>query len=283
MKSKIVKYINRAQVALANNKKGVALAYLRLAQAESVGNANEQLLRQCELGKTEEIKKLIDEGADVNYQDEKGRTPLWCAVDKTYDNRVTCCYDVVKLLIDRGADVNITTNGRNIVSNIITVFWPEECILRTLKLLVSAGVDLSQKSSDEKNIIEHAIKIGDINILKYLLTQITDEEILEEGFNASFGRNGDLALTKEIYKVPKEIYKVLKRIPVSAFKNMRIIYFIDDLMHGRDEWDSMLKYIRKEKNTYTGEEFKKILRACSNYRHTPRFFSNAIFDMLYGK
>ena len=45
------------------------------------------------------IRFLLDQGAEINHQDEMGRTPLIMAI--SYDNRI-----MVKLLIANGADVN---------------------------------------------------------------------------------------------------------------------------------------------------------------------------------
>ena len=42
-------------------------------------NINEKLLKAVESNKIEEVKRLIEEGADVNVVDEDGETALLCA------------------------------------------------------------------------------------------------------------------------------------------------------------------------------------------------------------
>jgi cytohesin len=55
-------------------------------------------------GRVEIVRMLIDAGADLNVQDEYGRSPLiWSAY---YDN----IEEIARVLIDGGADVNIQDN-----------------------------------------------------------------------------------------------------------------------------------------------------------------------------
>ena len=60
---------------------------------------NEELLETAEEGDTEEVKLLIEKGADVDAKDWKGRTALMGAALKGHT-------ETVKLLIEKGADVN---------------------------------------------------------------------------------------------------------------------------------------------------------------------------------
>ena len=59
------------------------------------------------LGATAELKQLLDDGADINEEDECGKTPLWIACRNGE-------YECAKLLIERGADLN--RHGRNMGS-----------------------------------------------------------------------------------------------------------------------------------------------------------------------
>jgi len=50
-------------------------------------------------GDLEKVKKLLDEGEDVNARDDYGRTPLHYA-------SIYGIVDVVKFLVEKGADIN---------------------------------------------------------------------------------------------------------------------------------------------------------------------------------
>lgn len=60
---------------------------------------DEKLMQAAEKGDVKEVRSLLEEGADVHYQDEKGRTPLMAA---TQQNHIP----VADLLIEAGSDVN---------------------------------------------------------------------------------------------------------------------------------------------------------------------------------
>ena len=57
------------------------------------------------LNRTDVIKRLVDEGADVNRQTRYGKnTPLHMAADCNQT-------EAVRLLLDNGADINLENNG----------------------------------------------------------------------------------------------------------------------------------------------------------------------------
>jgi Zn-dependent protease with chaperone function len=57
------------------------------------------LAQEVRRGDTEAVKKLIDDGADVNAKDEDGKTPLMLAAEMGHR-------DIVKILLTEGAEVN---------------------------------------------------------------------------------------------------------------------------------------------------------------------------------
>jgi len=65
---------------------------------------NKELLKASEKGDVEKVKKLLEEGADVNAKDFLGFTSLHLAASNGH-------FNVVKLLIEKGADVNAKVRG----------------------------------------------------------------------------------------------------------------------------------------------------------------------------
>ena len=71
-----------------------------LAQAPAPGDKADALAAAARKGDAAAIRKLLDEGVDVNTKFRYNATALSYACDRGH-------LDVVKLLIDRGADVNV--------------------------------------------------------------------------------------------------------------------------------------------------------------------------------
>lgn len=86
------------------------------------GELNEQLIRTARSGDTAGVRSAIDAGADVNIQDDLGRTALIYAAREG-------CSEVLKLLLERGADINIQSGGG------------------TLRLCMHPGMDIQILSS----------------------------------------------------------------------------------------------------------------------------------------
>ena len=60
---------------------------------------NKALVKACIIGDLAAVEKAIDEGANVNYKDENGYTPL--LISSNSGN-----IELVKMLISKGADIN---------------------------------------------------------------------------------------------------------------------------------------------------------------------------------
>ncbi len=73
---------------------------VNLEMATSGHNA---LIRACSLGRASVVESLCDRGADVNYQNKFGRTPLHYAATV---GSFVCC----RILLERGADVRPLTH-----------------------------------------------------------------------------------------------------------------------------------------------------------------------------
>ena len=94
---------------------------------------NEALIYAAELGKTDNVKKLLNAGADIDHLNQYGMTALTCAVE-----RGGCaCSECAQFLIEAGADVNACgTSG--ITAMYYVVDTGDEALLRAL---IRAGKD----------------------------------------------------------------------------------------------------------------------------------------------
>ena len=82
-----------------------ALAILCAALPISV-YANDDLLRAAARGNLNQVRRQLDEGADIDYRDEVGQTALALAAQNGH-------VPVVQELINRGAAINVLrTDGR---------------------------------------------------------------------------------------------------------------------------------------------------------------------------
>ena len=66
---------------------------------ENRGESNLRLLVLTNRGQAEKVESLLDAGADVNFQNKEGCTPLHLASRRNF-------LDIVKVLLDNGANVN---------------------------------------------------------------------------------------------------------------------------------------------------------------------------------
>ena len=83
-------------------------------------------------GDTEAVKDLVAKGADVNAQDDEGRTALMFAV-------INMHHGTVKVLLESGADVNVRANDGGTALMLVASCGDEEIV----RLLLDKGADVS--------------------------------------------------------------------------------------------------------------------------------------------
>jgi ankyrin repeat protein len=72
----------------------------QLSESAEHEGGHTELMRAALEGRTEDVKKSLESGADVNEKDDEGRTALMFAVTNIHT-------DSVNLLLDHGADVRL--------------------------------------------------------------------------------------------------------------------------------------------------------------------------------
>jgi len=120
---------------------------------------DKQLIQASERKETVTVKRLIEEGANINTQDAKGRTATMIA---TYNKDAA----TVKVLVEAGADVNIQDQMKNSPF----LYAGAEGYLEILKLTIGAGADPSITNRYGGTALIPASEHGYVDVVKELLT-----------------------------------------------------------------------------------------------------------------
>lgn len=97
-------------------------------------------------GKTEEIKLLLEDGADVNFSNNNKSSLLILA--SRYSN-TTSNIETVKLLLENGADVNLKNINGATALTVASRNSNTESNIETVKLLLENGADVNLKDKDD--------------------------------------------------------------------------------------------------------------------------------------
>jgi len=129
-------------------------------EEKAMTSADEQLFKAVEDSDTERIEQMIQAGANINAQDQSGRTATMIA---TYNNDLTSA----KVLIEAGADVNIQDDMKNTPF----LYAGAEGYLDILKLTIEAGADPAITNRYGGTALIPASEHGYVDVVKELLTQ----------------------------------------------------------------------------------------------------------------
>ena len=126
---------------------------------------DEQLLLVAERGETEQVLGLLKQGAEINVQDEQGRTPIMRA---TYAQQA----ETVDALIRAGADINI--RDQNLDNPLL--YASAEGLLDIVKLALGAQADTRLTNRYGGVSLIPAAERGHVEVVRELLTR-SDVEV----------------------------------------------------------------------------------------------------------
>lgn len=154
-KSLIMIYGGRALFSKNGDDKALIKKLIEEA-ISGVKNIDRLMIDAIEKCDVKSVEENIAKGADINFTDNNGTTPLMYAVrtDFPVKKQKDCSMKIVKLLIKKGANVNARDNqngkiGGNHVINIAAFYSSIDIV----KLLIDNGADISLKDSADKNIL----------------------------------------------------------------------------------------------------------------------------------
>lgn len=123
------------------------------------------LIAAAESGDTTAVVQLLNEGAEINALDARGRTAVLAA---THGNHP----ETVAALIRAGADINLRDNRRDNVF----LYAGAEGLLDILKLAIDAGADTKLTNRFGGTALIPACERGHVEIVTELLTR-TDVDV----------------------------------------------------------------------------------------------------------
>lgn len=126
---------------------------------KKVKTMNQQLTSSAEKGETDNVLKLLKNGAEINATDRHGKTAVMVA---TYNNKV----DTVKALIQKAANINIRDNN----SDNVLLYAGAEGLLEIVKLAIDAGADTTLTNRYGGTALIPASERGHVEVVKELLT-----------------------------------------------------------------------------------------------------------------
>jgi hypothetical protein len=156
-----------------------------------------RLYHAASLNRLEEVKDLIRRGANLNWQEEDGSTPLMIASMFGYS-------EIAHELIKAGADVNIKaadgiTTALSLASgpSIIDKMW------QIVKELVDAGAYVNVKDANSgRTPLFNAVVSGNAERVRYFIKAGSDTQIKDS--------NGQTALDRALKDNNQNIVKILK-------------------------------------------------------------------------
>ena len=157
------------------------------------------LIGSVNFDKVDHIKKLIQEGVDINYRYQEedsftGSTPLMACIITAGISQFDVDLEVFKLLIENGADIGMVDESGNTPILIAVNYFA----LHILPLLVQQGANIHDQNNEGENAFN-------IIVARYAEEQQLDEENLY--------RVQDAAMQEEIRQGKGEAYeRMLERI-----------------------------------------------------------------------
>ncbi len=154
---------------------------------------------------------VVEQGADINQQDELGNTALIAASATENTN-------IIKLLVERGADIHAVTNDGT--SALMNAAASER--LENVKILLESGAQINRTNHTGESALVYAIKFGHKDIVEHLLKNGADANIYAQDELKLNDRFTPLMIAAEYgYVVPDDASMIQMLLAHGAEPNMQ--------------------------------------------------------------
>jgi ankyrin repeat protein len=123
----------------------------------------------------QDIRTLLDQGADPNVKDSQGRTPLMY-VGIWGDYQEEHKMEIAKLLVEKGSDVNAVDSYGDDVLTFLTAYN----LPRITEYLISQGAKVDHLNSNGRTALSQAAENGKIDVVRVLLQHGADPNLRGE-------------------------------------------------------------------------------------------------------
>ncbi|CAD7700408.1 unnamed protein product [Ostreobium quekettii] len=155
---------------------------------QAAEDKNEMLLDAAGDGDVDEVKQLLEDGADVNTTDASGNTPL---ILGTADGSI----EVVRVLLDAGADIN----AQGAFEGTALRFAVSVGVAAIVELLVVEGADTEIPDVDGATPLYAAVVLDELSMVKILLEADADANTVAGDGSTALMRSAQLQ-TADIMK-----------------------------------------------------------------------------------
>ena len=138
-------------------------------------SSEQRLIEAIDNCRIYQTRQLLDAGTCAEFKDEEGYSPLLraCLID---DARHRTRSSLIKLLIQYGADVNtVDPQGRHALA--YACINEKESIVRLLLDASIHDIDLNKKDNDGDTPLIHAVRLGNINLVRILVRSMNKFQI----------------------------------------------------------------------------------------------------------
>ncbi|MFC7441139.1 ankyrin repeat domain-containing protein [Laceyella putida] len=153
------------------NQKTVHLVRRKVECIKNMKLPNEAIVSAARSGELDQVRRLIEAGANVNAADEQGYTALHVAVSKE-------SLPMVRLLVEAGADVNAADHkGNTPLHRLFTFCRSMERMKEIYLYMIQSGADPTRVNHEGRTLLHMAINMGPVG-WKNALALLEDNPLL---------------------------------------------------------------------------------------------------------